>query len=281
MTGPKRWLESEKRSWLCVLVALPLVWLGVPDNAAAADTLTDGNTTISLNLPSSSQLTSWTVDGLTPTPVTQEFFFRVGATGPEADLSHIGTVTVTPNSNGRQLSALFANTQYGVQINYSLGGGSAGSGTSGLTESVRVYNYGSTTLDFHLFDYMGFNAPGSVTFGSSPLVIVTTELEHLGTFAFGVTGLGSPNRWQAATGNTLLGSLTDANPTTLDGSNPGGSGDVAWALEWDYTIGAGTSKVISSIDNLQVPEPSAAALVVLALGAWAFRRQQQKQTKTQ
>jgi hypothetical protein len=70
-----------------------------------------------------------------------------------------------------------------------------------------------------------------------------------------------------------LDSLNDGLPTTLNGNLGPMTGEVAWALEWDFTLPAGGSYLISQDKTLTlVPEPVTLALVGLGLAAVFCRR---------
>jgi hypothetical protein len=70
-----------------------------------------------------------------------------------------------------------------------------------------------------------------------------------------------------------LNDLTTLNGVLLNNNLNSGPGSATWALEWDFTIAPNSSTQISALDNLQVPEPSSIALVLLGFGAWTWRRQ--------
>jgi len=269
-----RLASGVRLSHFLVMIA-PLVSLAIPNLARAQYTMKDGNSTIGLDLGTSAGMNLWEVDGLNQ--MYQQFFwFRIGPTGPESDLTAITTtpsVTQALGPTGRQLSALYSDQRYAVQLNYLLGGGSAGSLRSGFTESIRMYNYTDSPLDFHLFQYSYLTMGGQVTIGTDGGLFnnVMQSAPGVGSFTSLVTP--SANGAEAALYDSTLASLLDGNKTTLNNILAAGPGNSTWALQWDFTIPAQGSAVISSVNNLQlVPEPSALALLGLGLGAWALRR---------
>ena len=81
------------------------------------------------------------------------------------------------------------------------------------------------------------------------------------------------NRGEAAFFNSTLLKLSDVNTDDLNNNvGPFGPGDVTWAFQWDLTIAPFSSTGIAKDKFLQVPEPSALALLTVGLLAWSFRR---------
>jgi hypothetical protein len=200
----------------------------------------------------------------------QSFWWR-GATGPERNVSAITPTPSVTQSNTRQLTALYANAEFGVQLSYLLTGGTTGTGRSGLNESFRIFNYTASPLEFHFYQYFYLPVLPNVSIGTDgPLFNLVSQTGALGSFTSTVTG--SANGAEAAPFNATFVRLTDALPTTLNNNLGAGPGQVTWALQWNLQIDPNSSVVISSLNNLQVPEPSVAALGILGLGAMLMRR---------
>jgi hypothetical protein len=263
----------------CTACVLALMLLGLPSQTRATIFLTDRNSTVGLDLSTAAGLNFWGVDGVNQAN-QQGFWYRIGSSGPESPLSQITAAPTVTQANARQLSALYANPQYGVQVSYMLAGQSAGSGRSGLTENIRLYNYSSAPLDFHLFQYWDLSLGGPAFAGLQHVVIGTdgalfnnTSVTVAGIASFTSVSTPSANRGEATLLNETLARLNDLNPTDLNlGLTAGPGGGLGWALQWDFTIAANSSVVVSSINNLQVPEPTTFALLGLGVGALWIRR---------
>jgi hypothetical protein len=249
---------------------------GTVAQTSAAATLSDKNSTINLSLNSSAGMTDWIVDG-TDAVNQQWFWFRIGNSGPQFDISTISAPTITTLGT-KQLTALYSNAQYGVSISYTLSGSSPGTAHSALTEAINFYNYQTNaSLDLHFFMYSDFTLGGGSGTGNVGLT-TTTSVQTLGgssnTVAFPVA---AASHVEAGLAPSTYNNLTGGSPYTLnDTPNASGLvslGDVTWAFEWDKLLGPSTSLgTVSITDTLQVPEPSVAALALVGLSFVAFRR---------
>jgi hypothetical protein len=56
----------------------------------------------------------------------------------------------------------------------------------------------------------------------------------------------------------------------LDETNSAGSGDVSWAFEWDASLNASSSSLISKDIDVLIPEPSTWLLVGVAATLFGF-----------
>jgi hypothetical protein len=223
----------------------------------------------------------WTVDGLNQLN-RQWFYYRVGASGPEMPVESINaTPTINVFNNGATLSRLdvtWANADYSVRTLFQLVGNTAGTGKANLNETITVANTSADNIVFHLFQYSDFNLAGSAGgqsaqyyqngIGEYYKVIQSDGFWSVTETATSPAGLG---HFEAALSGITLGSLTDANPTTLSDSQTAGVGDVTFAYEWDVTIAPGGSFQISKLIAV-VPEPSTVALLVSGLFAWQVLR---------
>src|SRR5205085_9273901 len=117
-------LAHGTRTTACAIVLFPLAGLIGQNNAqAATGNLSDGNSSISLDLSSSAGMNSWLVNGVNQVQ-QQWFWFRVGNSGPEADISTI-SAPVTSSANAHQLTVTYdLPGQYGVTVKYDLTGSS-------------------------------------------------------------------------------------------------------------------------------------------------------------
>lgn len=280
MTGPRERLRSRNRRILSACLAVSALFVTLHASAAVT-TLTSQNSTMNFDFSSSAGLTDWLVDG-TDQANQQWFWYRIGSGGPQFDLSQISSPVITPNINGRQLRVLYANSSYGVQIDYTLAGQAAGSGKSGLTETVRVFNYGTSPLDFHLFMYSDLQLGGPTQSGNQYVNMVRNDgvgdslaVQSLGNFGIGTnsfTALTLANLVEAANFPQTRNALTTSPGYSLNNTPNAGPGHVTWALEWDMTVGGSSSIPLSLLDNLAVPEPSVGALGLVGLCLFAWRR---------
>jgi hypothetical protein len=213
----------------------------------------------------------------------QQFWFRVGTTGPEAS---INTLTLSSISQPFADQAIIDYTSgaFDLQVSYSLTGGSIGSGASDVNEAIKITNKSGGSLDFHLFLYTDFDlngTPGGDTvtsvswvpfpisaFGyNSAIQVDGLDLNQttLGTFA---------NRAEALPVDQTLNKLNDGVATDLLNSGasfgPTPVGDATYAFQWNLAIAQGASKTITVDKRLEiqpVPEPTTAALSLLGLAA--------------
>ena len=255
--------------------------------SAQADdfTLSQKNATLGVNITNAAAgVVKWNVDGVNYLNF-QNFYYRAGAQTSESSVQSISsspTVSFTQIPNALSLlDVTYANASYSVRTVYQLTGGNAGSGSSGLSETITVKNLTGSALDFHLFQFSDFNLwgqPGGQTaqFGfdtlGQPYKVTQTDGTH--TLTESVNANSAPvGHFEAATGNTTLTSLTDGATTVLNDNATSGPGNVTFAYEWDATLAAnGGTLTISKLMNI-VPEPTTATIILTAIGtSLAVRR---------
>lgn len=248
---------GTRRFLLCGIVGSAFV-LSVLWGHAQIITLTDINSVAQINTASQAGMFNWIVDGQDQL-AQQWFWYRVGAAGPESSINTISAPTiVTPDA--RTLYTTYVNGAYSIEVDYKLTGGTAGSGTSGMNETITITNKDVLPLSFHFYQYTDFDlsgGPNSIQINKN----VTTGLYNTSDqIASGITfheSLDTPgaNHGQAGLFPNILNSLVDANPTTLSDVTSAGPGDTAYAFEWDITIGAHTSFVIDNLRLTIAPSP--------------------------
>lgn len=260
------------KSWLAIaLVAAQAL------NLHADVTLSDLNSTAKLDALSQSGMYQWTVDGQNQLN-QQWFWFRVG-NAAEASINTISTPTITTYNGTRGVTTTYANGQFSVQIDYLLTGGTAGSGTADIAETIRIINTSGSQLDFHFFQYSDFDLAGTPTDDSVMLTPISGKYylsdQVQGASLMETVVTPPATRGEAALYSFTKDKLNDGVASDLNNMNTAGPGDATWALQWDLSIAADGSVIISKDKRLQlalVPEPSALALLGLGLAAFSIRK---------
>ncbi len=237
--------------------------------------LTDDNSTATFDLTTTAGMNDWTVDGVDHM-YRQWFWYRVGATGPESSLDTLtldfsGTSDTNFDGNDETLFTRHIGAGLKIEVTYLLNGGTVGSGTADITESIEIFNTGSDPLAIHFFQYCDFHLYGTITDASVQITggNTVTQTDALG-YVSETVETPAADHYQVAYYPSILSSLNDASPTTLsDFAGPLTNGDLEWGFQWDFTIDPGSSVLISK-DKLLVPEP--ATMGLLALGGLALTR---------
>jgi len=288
-------LEEKRTGILKLGVAVLAAWgISAGQADAASFTLTDDNSTVRFDTESSVFLSDWVVDGFREV-FQRGFWYRVGDDGPERNvhstLTQTQANTADLDSDGRS-DELFVEYEnpglFSIEFVYSLKGGSPGSLRSLLNEAVEVFNVSDSPLDISLFAYSDYDLHSSsggdfVEVSRNPVIGTVAALQQDSTGAsVTVASIPGADRYQASNYPDLVAQLNDVSPTNLaftDGSSTA-SGDVTFAFQYDRTIGAGESRLISQSAFVQeVPEPTS-VLGMLALSVWgggALLKRRQKQ----
>jgi hypothetical protein len=144
-----------------------------------------------------------------------------------------------------------------------------------MGESIFIENDGQSTMNLSFFQYSNFtldNAQGgdTVKFATTTAVDQHNNINHE-TLAETIIS-PQPNRREDGIVPSFLTEMATPNYILNQANNsstpdPGYSGDVYWAYEWDTTLSPGDSFIINKDKRIQgarvvVPEPSALTLVV-------------------
>lgn len=256
---------------LSVAALLSVGLLSLPQSTIAAGyLLSDGGSTAYVDADSGAGMNSWTVSGQNQLQM-QWFNYRVGG-GFAQPINAISSSTLLFN-NANTLITSYANAQFSLTITYVLTGGSFGSGSADILETISVVNLSGAPLDFHLFQYSNFDLLGDGAGDTVEFLGLDSVVQKQGTFGIQEGIIQPPaNRGEAAfagPGGTLdkLNTIPGYN---LDNNMGPLTGDVTWAFQWDYTIGVGQSLEVYKDKTLIVPvipEPSTLSLVAIGLGA--------------
>jgi len=251
---------------------------------AQVTTLTDGNSSASIDPYSQAGMFNWSVQGLNQ--LYQQWFWYRTDNGLQQSIDTIGTPNVQ-TYGPREMTSTYTGGNFTLSIDYLLTGGAVvGPGqmaNSDIGESIRIVNTSASTLTFHFFQYSDFDlgGPGNDTvqlgrnlrgqFNDAYQQDPTAGLTET------VTTPGASHGEVDYYANTRTRLNTIANYTLNDNATlppPGTPGDVTWALEWDLTIAPGGSALISKDKYLSVivPEPSTVAIGGLGLLLFALRR---------
>lgn len=269
---------TRKLPYATMLVVSSLLLPLCPAGAAILS-LTDGNSSSAVDTGSGG-MTNWTVDGVNQLS-QQSFWFRVGAAGGETALGSLalGVASLSDTNNNSLADTLYLpylGGSFKVEVTYVLRGGTAGSGTSDIAESITITNTGATSLDFHFFQYTNLHLNGQTANDSVQIEFGRIARQTNGTTNFSETvTVPGPSRYEAGLASNISSSLQDVSPTALSNvAGPIGPGDLAWAFQWDMPIAPGGSYQISKDKYLAVPEP--ATMSLLALGGLALLRRRRK-----
>lgn len=259
-----------------------LLGLALSQASAADFLMANRNATAEINITNANAgIASWTIDGVNQL-AKQGFYFRVGS-GPEAlvqSISSSPTVTFTQVPNVfSSLDVTYASASYSVRTLFQLTGGTAGSGTAGLNETITINNLTSSPLDFHFFQFSDFNL-GGVSGGQSAQFQFDTfgqpykvsQTDGTRTITETVNANTAPiGHFQAALGGTILASLTDGSPTVLTDVGSAGPGDATFAYQWDVVLQGNQTLTISKLMSI-VPEPTTGSLILVAAAVSATLR---------
>lgn len=264
--------SPQIKSWLALSFLAALCTLPVQVRAV---TLTSGNSIVDIDPYNQMGMNSWNVDGQNQM-YQQWFWYRVGS-NPESSIDTIATPTVVTTGTS-QLNSTYVSPQgFSLSINYTLLGGSAGSGQSTVNEAITINNLTASPLDFHFFQYSDYNLGGVdadvVQIGSG----FGDALVLSGALSLGeVVITPRANNGEVAPYDQTLVKLNNGTPDSLNGVlGPMGPGDNTFAFQWDFTIAANGSQQISKVKSLQVevvPEPASMVLALLGAGLFASRR---------
>ena len=271
-------LTRNGRFSLRLTSAVAVVCLGIAcQSQGQILNLSDGNSLAQINAGTQAGMFNWTVDGINQLN-QQWFWLRVGGAGTESSINNISAPAI--QLLGANVATItYANALYSISTTYTLRGGLAGSGASDIGESIVINNLSSNAAVFHFYQYSDFRLGGTPAddFTALSKSMITGLYNEAAVWdanfvlTENVDTVVSPgaNHGEIAPIGVTLGKLNDGVATTLnDVAGPLGPGYNTWAFQWDLTIAAHDSVIISKDKNLQaalIPEPSTIALGLMGL----------------
>jgi hypothetical protein len=283
----KQSVTFPNRRASAVWLALFALAFQISHSEAQTYTLSDGNSTVTLNPTTQAGMNSWAVDGQNQLN-QQWFWYRIGNSGPQYSIDTISTPAVSMIGTST-LNVNYTNAQFSLNTVFQLSGGAAGSGAANLNETITINNLSpSTALPFNFFEYANFQLGGM----NNQNVFLTQDPN--GRFSDALVTTGSiqatenvdtgtaptANFGEAALYNTTLANLNGTPGYTLNNNTNAGLGGATWAMEWTNNIAADGTFQISKVLSIEgVPEPAVWSLIsmgLIAIGA-ARRRMGQGQ----
>jgi hypothetical protein len=269
----------RKATGVAALVIAACIVMAASPASATLFTITDENSHVRIIDAEPWGVFDWQVDGINQLWF-QWFWYRIGDIGGEARIDALplmvaGTTDTDFDGDEDTLYLKYGSVNdFIIEVKFSLVGGAPGSYTSDLAEQVTVTNYGASR-DFHIFQYVDFDlsnyAYDDMALLTAPAHVTQWDTQPFEDNMFMVSEVGTvsaPDHWEIGTAAIMAG-LDDAAPTTLpDIDGPSGPGvDVAWAFQWDQTIGPDKTFAFSKNKVIWlVPEPMTMIGVFVGIG---------------
>lgn len=228
-------------------VLLAVIAIVLSAVSAQAYGLASGCSSITVDPLSSSGIGSWIVDDVNQLG-GQAWYYRI-ADGGISNVNTLGAPVVT-QSSASALTLLYTGQYVDISIKYILMGGPVRSGAATVAEQIRVKNKTGAVLPFRLFEYTNLdlnNTPSddrAISLGSS--AFAQWDGSSLSTEAASIGGITpTPSRWEIGDALGLLAKLDSGLPVELYDGVTSLVGDAAVAFQWDMSIPAGGTKLLS------------------------------------
>ena len=247
--------------------------------------LTSGNSQATINFGNGSGalgMNSWRIQG--QNQLAQQWFWYGLDNLAQNPINTISAPTVF------QTTADFVSTTYNdvvhnfsVTIDYTLAGGTGQfDPNADITENIKIVNNGANPLNIRFYQYSDFNLLNN-PFGDFVTISQSGVFFTKATQIQGASAISETIDLPLA--NSAEAGLKSDSPNTLEHLNSGsaynlnnnliaGPGDATWALQWNFTIGAGQSQDVIKDKRLSyfIPEPSLIGFPALGLLVCGLRR---------
>jgi len=239
--------------------------------------IADGNTSAIFD-PDAGQV-EWLVDGVNQL-FTQEFYFRRASDTRElrvdaSNLNNAGNFVqdTNPFSDNRNdaFGSLFTDGN-GLEIEtlFTIRGNANGSASADLAEQITIRNLSNSSMTLTFFQFVDFDLGGDFSDDFGQIINGNTVQQSDDDFVLSETVVTPmPTIFQMGNAFDISSMLGDNAIDNLDGSDSY-AGDVAWAFQWNLTLAAGDSFLISKNKSI-VPAPGSLMLLGSA-GLIATRR---------
>ena len=242
--------------------------------------LVDGDSTAIVDVDSSAGMYQWVAGGHNQLS-QQWFWYRIGAGGVVQPINSVSAATWNQLAGPDSLFTSYANAQLSFSINYKLT--SLTSGKVDILESISVKNNTAAPLDLHFFQYSDFDLAGTPIDDSLVIEVDpdfggyyrATQKKNGGSELSETIAQPPASRAEANYQEPLITNFFTPGYNLNNNLGPVLSGDLAWAFQWDFTVGAGGSVNIFKDKLLEVtpiPEPSTLAFVSLGFAALVLLR---------
>ena len=210
---------------------------------------------------------SWIVDG-TEQLFEQSFYFRTGTMDFERrvdsqSLELVGTFMTDTNpfrdDRNDAFGSLYANDA-GLQIETIFTIRGSNGGNADLAEQITLRNLSNESMTVSFFQFVDFDLGGDADDDTGMIVNGNTirQSDDVASVAETVV-TPQPNAYTVGDADLIRAMLSDDNADTLD-NTASYAGNVGWSFQWNITLGAGQSFIISK-DKSIVPAPGAFALL--------------------
>jgi hypothetical protein len=277
---PLKKMASSMRH-LTGLVILACITSLSAQRPVSGQVITDLNSTATVSPVTQLGVYSWNVDGVNQ--LHQEWFWYslgpAGAGTPPSSIDKLPLIGDTqPTAN--TLNLTYQGAGFTLSTDFTLTGGTPGSGVSDLGESIRITNQSGAPLPFQFYEYSDFDlggvpGPDTATLSNALGGGFNGADQTMGSTALSETvDAPAANFGETAPEFATLAKLNNGSVPVVLNDNPTASGNVTWALQWNFNIATGSSVLISKDKDLQtnLPEPTSIALLSVGAAALLVRR---------